>query len=242
MSLKDKLLLSLKSKKGNALLLATATAIAASFSVYFFVAITALSQEQKERIAHLYNAYQMGLGVEALLDGANKNEDRIKASDGEKSQDIDKAVGDKFKNGTEVTLKTLIEENVIRAAPDPTASAIKKEETPYDITATTVKIDHLDGSGNVIDSSGGSTSVAGLRLLVNLAGTMNISSAKNIADKGDNNYGTGPFYYIIMDNSSLSSFDVSISSTDHPVGILSGVNGGPQPESSVLLPKSRTSE
>ena len=39
----------LKSDKGNSLLLATASAIAATMGIYFFVSLTALSEDSKQR-------------------------------------------------------------------------------------------------------------------------------------------------------------------------------------------------
>ena len=246
MSLKDKLLLSLKSKKGNALLLATATAIAASFSVYFFVAISALSQEQKERIAHLYNAYQMGLSISGHLDGTSQDLDRIiPESDTNKdkavsSADIDKAVGDAFKNTTRVKLSDMVGANLIRIANDPTQSNIQDADVAYDVENSTVLITHLGDSSAEL-SAGATDKVRGLKLLVNLAGTKNAAENKGDKDPSGYDFGTGAFFYIIMDTgpSAVSSMTETISSTAHPVGILSAVSGGPQPETSVLLPSKR---
>ena len=69
MGLKKRLQFLLKSTKGNALLLATAGAIAATFSVYFFVSISTLSDDSKQRVTHLYNAYQMAISVKGKING-----------------------------------------------------------------------------------------------------------------------------------------------------------------------------
>ena len=54
----------LSNKEGNALLMLAATAISSVFAIYFFVAITALNQADKERITHLKNAYEMGIALQ----------------------------------------------------------------------------------------------------------------------------------------------------------------------------------
>ena len=57
----------LRNKKGNMQLLVVAGAIFSSMAIYFFVTLTAIDQEMKEKTAHLYNAYQMGISINALI-------------------------------------------------------------------------------------------------------------------------------------------------------------------------------
>ena len=105
MSLKAKILKMLNSKKGNALLLATAGAIAATFSVYFFVSLTTLSEDSKQRVAHLYNAYQMGQSLKAKIDGADINQARLGSGT---ENDIEAPIDDLFHNGNFITLAQMV--------------------------------------------------------------------------------------------------------------------------------------
>ena len=108
MSLKQRLLKLLKSKKGNALLLATAGAIAATFSVYFFVSLTTLSEDSKQRVAHLYNAYQMGQALKAKIDGADINQARLGSST---EAGLNSPIDDIFHNGEFITLKQMVKKS-----------------------------------------------------------------------------------------------------------------------------------
>ena len=108
MSLRCKLLTMLKSKKGNALLLATAGAIAATFSVYFFVSLTTLSEDSKQRVAHLYNAYQMGQSLKAKIDGADTNQARLGTAN---EDDIEAPIDDVFHNGKYISLAVMVKKS-----------------------------------------------------------------------------------------------------------------------------------
>ena len=57
----------LYNKEGNALMLVTASAIIGIMGIYFFISITTISQKDKERVAHLYNAYTMGISIDELV-------------------------------------------------------------------------------------------------------------------------------------------------------------------------------
>ena len=106
--LKNKILNFLNSKKGNALLLATAGAIAATFSVYFFVSLTTLSEDSKQRVAHLYNAYQMGQSIKAKIDGADINQARLGAGD---EDQIEAPVNELFHNGNFIKLSEMVKKS-----------------------------------------------------------------------------------------------------------------------------------
>ena len=62
MSVKEKLLSYLKGKKETHCYYPSQQLLQQRLA-YFFVAITALSETNKIRVTHLYNAYQMGLAV-----------------------------------------------------------------------------------------------------------------------------------------------------------------------------------
>jgi len=230
MSLKYRLLETLKSKKGNALLLATAAAISATFSVYFFVSITTMSKEAKQRVTHLYNAYTMGISVEGKINGTDLDktyfEDKLPINELH-------ALVTPFKNNDFVSLQTMVDEIVIVAADDPTATDRLGEKIPYDLANSGVLIKYIDDSGNVIaDGAADSTKVTGVHLFVNLAGTTNA-----VALGGNAPYVDGePFYYILMDDATAGTGQAATIDTKFTDGILSAIDGGPQPATSVLLP------
>ena len=233
MCLKDRLLHMLKSKKGNALLLATAGAIAATFSVYFFVSLTTLSEDSKQRVAHLYNAYQMGQSLKGKIDGADINQARLGSGT---EDDIEAPIDDVFHNGKFIPLKTMVKKAIIIAADDPTATARGGVDTPYDLNNSGVLIKYADAAGAVIAAtetgSASDTIVADVQLFVNLAGTPDTASNTPYAD-GE------PFYYILMDadTAGLTADDHTVDLVQFPAGILATNEGGPQAEVSVVLPQ-----
>lgn len=233
MSFKLKILSLLKSKQGNALLLATAGAIAATFSVYFFVSLTTLSEDSKQRVAHLYNAYQMGQSIKGKIDGSDINQSRL----GLKTEDdIEAPIDDVFHNGKFINLKTMVKKAIIIAADDPTATARAGVDTSYDLENSGVLIKYADAAGAVIAAtetgSGVATIVSDVHLFVNLAGTPDVDSNTPYAD-GE------PFYYILMDSATagLTADEHTVNLVQFPAGILATNDGGPQAEVSVVLPQ-----
>lgn len=230
MCLKERLLKALKSKQGNALLLATAGAIAATFSVYFFVSITNLSESSKQRVAHLYNAYQMGESIKARIDGADKNATRLTVKT---KKEIENEILEVFHHEKFITLRDMVHNGIIVVGDDPTASQRKSADTPYDLDNSGALIKYVDDAGAAITDD--TAVVNDINLFVNLAGTAD--SENNLP------YGVGePFYYILM--SSTNATGTGLSDTDHTIdlslytaGILSDNQGGPQAEVSVILPQ-----
>ena len=233
MCLKDRLQEMLKSKKGNALLLATAGAIAATFSVYFFVSLTTLSEDSKQRVAHLYNAYQMGQSLKGKINGSDINQDRLGTAN---EDDIEAPIDEVFHNGSVISLATMVKKAIIIAADDPTATVRSGVDTAYDTTNSTVLIKYADGAGAIIPAtatgSGTDTIVADVHLFVNLAGTPDVESNTPYAD-GE------PFYYVLMDSGTagVSAELETIDLDRFPSGILAPDNGGVQAEVSVALPQ-----
>jgi hypothetical protein len=230
--LKNKILNFLNSKKGNALLLATAGAIAATFSVYFFVSLTTLSEDSKQRVAHLYNAYQMGQSIKAKIDGADINQARLGSGD---EDQIEAPINELFHNGNFIKLSEMVKKAVIIVSDDPTATARKGYDIGYDTENSGVLIKFAAADGNVIQPDQGDaddTIVADVHLFVNLAGTADTDANAPYVD------GT-PFYYILMDATTAGLADSleTINSTIYPTGILATNGGGPQAEVSVILPQ-----
>jgi hypothetical protein len=233
MNLKQKCLHLLRSKKGNALLLATAGAIAATFSVYFFVSLTTLSEDSKQRVAHLYNAYQMGQSLKGKIDGADINQARLGSGT---EDDIEAPIDDVFHNGKYIDLRTMVKKAIIIAADDPTATSRSGTDTSYDLDNSGVLIKYADAAGAVIAAtetgSATDTIVSDVHLFVNLAGTPDAASNSPYTD-GE------PFYYILMDSDTagLTADDHTVNLTQFPTGILATNDGGPQAEVSVVLPQ-----
>jgi len=220
----------IKSKKGNSLLLATVGAISATFGAYFFVAITTLSEDNKQRVTHLYNSYTIGVAVEAKINGTDESKTRLNNT--EIREDIEEQINLVFHDGSFITLQDMIDHNIIAVGDDPTATDRLNDDTPYDLENSGALITYVDAVGDVI-AEGDSTPVDDVLLLVNLAGTADAIDASNAPyTAGD------PFYYVLMDDSQMTTtgLDTTID-TDTYNSILSSVNGGPQAETSVILPQ-----
>jgi len=246
MSLRKRLQFLLKSKKGNALLLATAGAIAATFSVYFFVSISTLSDDSKQRVTHLYNAYQMALSVKGKINGDSMQANKL---DGTNVEDgIEDSLDPLFHNGSFITLKEMVIASIIIVQMDPTTTSERGEKIPYDVNNSGVLIKYANSTDDVITPSDENRSIADranlakvhdLHLFVNLAGTTDIDSRSNGPyEVGD------PFYYVVMASDGdtersdgLTDDLKTVNLTQFPTGMLATNQGGPQAETSVILPQ-----
>ena len=217
-------------KKGNGLLLATATAIASTMGIYFFVSLTSLSEDSKQRVAHLYNAYIIGQSIKNVISGAPENKDYFSKSEQISAFKHLLRLDESFHNGEFVALKTLIEKQVILDSLDSTATARSGTETSYDTSNTGGRMQFLAEDGSIITNSSGL--VADVAILVNMAGVSDPTSNAPYVD-GE------PFFYIIMDTNgpSVNGASATIDATLHATGILSNVDGGIQAEQSVILPQ-----
>ena len=221
------------SRKGNSLLLATASAITATVGIYFFVFITSLSEDNKQRVTHLYNAYQMGISVQEKISGKDlkRNYFNPKRKKFLKQKQLHRRLNDSLHNGNFITLQDMIDLSLIVDAPDPTASAENSTESSYDLTNSGMLIIYLDIDGNEVTND--QTRVHNVSLFVNLAGN-------TYENRNAPYYDGDPFYYILMDPSqdATSGYQTTIDvQTKHITGILSNVDNGPQAETSVLLPQ-----
>jgi hypothetical protein len=220
----------LTNRAGNSLLLTTASAIGATMAIYFFVSLTALSEDSKQRVSHLYNAYIMGQSIHNVIRGGNENRDYF--SDGKTLSAFRHLLRLKsdFHNGEFVTLQTLIDLSIILDTLDATATSRSGTDTRYNTTSSGARIRYLDINGNVITNS--SSMVHDVALFINLAGTSDANSNAPYAD-GD------PFFYILMDptESSATGYAATVDIAVHSNGVLSSVDGGLQAEKSVLLPQ-----
>ena len=246
MGLKKRLQFILKSTKGNALLLATAGAIAATFSVYFFVSITTLSDDSKQRVTHLYNAYQMAISVKGKINGDSVQKNYL---DGESCEDdIEDVLDPLFHNGSFITLSEMMIANIIVVQDDPTTTAERGDKIPYDTANSGVLIKFANVSDEVIpptaenrtnDERAGLARVHDLHLFVNLAGATDIDSRSNGPyTDGD------PFFYIVMASDTdtgrtdgLTDDLKTVDLTQFPTGMLATNQGGLQAETSVILPQ-----
>jgi hypothetical protein len=227
MSVKEKLLSYLKGKKGNALLLSVAAAIAATFGTYFFVAITALSETNKIRVTHLYNAYQMGLAVSAKIDGKDQNLNRV-TNGLHTVETLEAQLMAEFHNGEFITLQEMVDADVLAIGTDPTYGS---DNIPYDATLSGAEITFADANGAAIGDT--TTQVAEILVAVNLAGTPNASITDTTTYAT-----TDPFYYVVMSTTAGGALtgDAVLTATIPSSETISILRGTPQAEGSVLLP------
>lgn len=181
MSLKTRLLKMLKSKKGNSLLIAASVAISATMGIYYFNVLVGINQIERDRITHLYNAYQMGAAVKGILNDVNKTNDAlgklsVKEIFESKSAFQPTSGNTNLAEGY-LTLREMIANNVITIGLDPTISRlVPTSNASYDIDASGVEIVWLDeNGGSVIDAGCELDSctdvVDSVAVKVNLAGT-----------------------------------------------------------------------
>ena len=125
-----------KGEKGSSKNLIILTG-ASLVSGYLFQAITLANIQEQEREAHYYNATQMAVTLEAKI------QERMSVL----SSDTKETVLEGFLRGSdghafaqEYTLSVLEELNMIKVAPDATATRINGDETNYDSSATKVQV------------------------------------------------------------------------------------------------------
>ena len=244
MSLKKRLLKLLKGKKGNALLLATAGAIAATFSVYFFISLTTLSADSKQRVAHLYNAYQMGISINALLKNRIFTKGQLQVSYQDETgenrftkEDFEKYV--QMEPDSVFRLLDLVNDEILLDSRDPTMSRLKSAPTSYDREKTTIKvvfdmvIDHYNEHGDAMKK------VVGVKYFVNLAGQSVPASSK----LGNAPYEAGePFYYLVSyadEDAGLTHNDITLQDSGVMFdGVLDTQTFGVGPQASrvIILP------
>ena len=227
----------LNSKKGNALLFTMVAAIVASMGTFLFVSVASINDAQKQRIAHLYNAYKMAEGITGKVSGTAFDENHL---DGEESYDgLLVKIGESFTENAFITLRELITVSAIFVPDnDPTPEMLHGDANaaPYDLENSGVRINYIDKDGNGITLTNAKSEdkVAGVKVLVNLAGTTDIGTSKQATNHP---YAAdAPFYYVLMDNASGSKAADGLAAAlltiddDH---ILSAIIS---PEMSVVIP------
>ena len=201
----------ISNKKGNMQLLVMASAIVATMGIYLFVSLTSMDQELKEKTAHLYNAYQMGISINALIKNRifTKGQLQVTYQDEDGENRFSKDEFQKYvqmESDTIFTLAQMINDELVLDARDPTATRMNAANTNYDRQNTTIKvifdmvIDHFDENGDAIKK------VVGVKYLVNLAG-----EPVNNDAIGNAPYENGtPFYYLV----SYEDTDAGLSQND----------------------------
>ncbi|MEK9727301.1 MAG: hypothetical protein VW397_04240 [Candidatus Margulisiibacteriota bacterium] len=242
--LKNKFFYFIKCKKGNALLLMITSTIVATFGIFFFTSLTTLDRESQERVAHLYNAYQMGIATNEMIQNRlfTKGKLEIDFVDNHGNYNYTEDEFEIFieiQDGTILTLREMIKDDMITDADDPTATRLQYEPTSYDRTNSTLKIvfdmviDSYDSNGNVVKK------VAGINYLVNLAGY----EVPSYSDYTNSPYNPGePFYYLVSyadSDANLGENDITLKLNDVKFkGVLdTNTHGsGPQPDKVIILP------
>lgn len=234
----------LSKKKGNAQLLVVAGAVFATMGIYFFVSLTSLDQESKERTAHLYNAYQMGISINALIKNRifTKGQLEVSYQDETGNNRFTKEEFEKYvqlNSDTTFTLAEMINDEILMDSRDPTATRINAAPTTYDRNNTKVKvmfdmvIDHYNEYGDAIKK------VVGVKYFVNLAGQP-VPNSTGISNAPYEN--NEPFYYLVSyadEEAGLTQNDITL----QEAGIIyDGVldtktfGVGPQANRVILLP------
>ena len=229
MSLYQRLNTFLSSKKGNALLFTMVAAIMASMGGYLFVALTDINDAQKQKIAHLYNAFKMGEGTRGFINGVQINESRF----GNESYGtiIDK-VGAKYDHDSFIKLSELVKDGIIFIPEyDPTPVLEHDREHTYNLDLSGVTVQYLDEDGNEIDpATGGETTVDDVNVLVNLAGT---PDAVNNAPFTS----ATAFYYVLMDKTTADAGYASGADVALKINVATILSPGLAPETSVRIPR-----
>jgi hypothetical protein len=220
----------LQRKRGNSLLLSTASTITATVGIYFFVVLLSISDDNKQRIAHLYNAYIIGQSIQNVIRGGPENKDYFSDSQQLSAFRHLLRLDESFHNGEFITLKKLIQKEVILDSLDPTATSRFGKDIGYDQDNTGARIRFLASDGSIIYNS--SSLVADVAIFVNLAGTSDAISNAPYPD-GE------PFFYIVMDPTgpNANGASTTIDTNVHKKGILSNEEDGIQAEQSVILPQ-----
>jgi hypothetical protein len=220
----------LQRKRGNSLLLSTASTITATVGIYFFVVLLSISDDNKQRIAHLYNAYIIGQSIQNVIRGGPENKDYFSDSQQLSAFRHLLRLDESFHNGEFITLKKLIQKEVILDSLDPTATSRFGIDVNYDEDNSGARIRFLASDGSIIYNS--SSLVADVAIFVNLAGTSDAISNVPYPD-GE------PFFYIVMDPTgpNANGASTTIDTNVHKKGILSNEEDGIQAEQSVILPQ-----
>ena len=218
----------LQRKTGNSLLLSTASTITATVGIYFFVVLLSISDDNKQRIAHLYNAYIIGQSIQNVIRGGPENKDYFSDSQQLSAFRHLLRLDESFHNGEFITLKKLIQKEVILDSLDPTATSRFGIDVNYDEDNSGARIRFLASDGSIIYNS--SSLVADVAIFVNLAGTSDAISNIPYPD-GE------PFFYIVMDPTgpNANGTSTTIDTNVHKKGILS--TDGIYAEQSVILPQ-----
>lgn len=231
-------------QKGNANLFFLAALLLSTMFTYYFVVVLNITDEDKERIAHFYNAYKMAEGVQNsitntfLLKGVS--EVTFKDEDGNlrfTKEEFERII--KMDNGAIFTLERLVADQMVSARQDKTAERLGGGTRYYDAKNTKIKvvfdmaIDHYDQNGDA------QKKVREVRYYVNLAG----DSATEYDVTTNKPYEEGsPFYYLVgFADESAGLTDDHISLQKNGVifnGMLDTVTGGngPNPLFTVRLP------
>lgn len=205
----------LSEKKGNSQLLILAGATFATMAIYFFVSLTSMDQETKERTAHLYNAYQMGISINALLKNRifTKGQLSVSYQDENGNNRFTKEEFEKYvqmDSDTIFTLGELVNDQLLTDSRDPTATRQNSAPTAYDRENSKIKvvfdmvIDHYNENGDAIKK------VVGVKYFVNLAG-QTVPDHTGISNAPYEN--NEPFYYLVSyadEDAGLTHSDITL--------------------------------
>ena len=171
-------------QKGNAMLIASATTVAATMGIFFFANIQTTSLKNRERSAHLYNASVMAIAMQEYINAhlgtqpypKNKllNNGLGQYTETELSATVN------INNYEVLALENLEENGYVISHNDPTAQRELGLTKGYDTKASKIKIEFKLDENNKVES---------IVYLVNLAGS--------IYDKNEPYNSNEPFFYLV---------------------------------------------
>lgn len=234
-----KVLKYLNSVKGNIAIGTLITLVGAFLTGFLFNSLENLTSEQKQRIGHMSNVFEMARALKNHVEGLayspvdGKNFDinnsqtigyealmkTLGCTDaGSSNYDIDDC---EFGHGQSISLNTLIDLGVMIPGNDKTATIAFDTDTAYDGTKSIAQVKYVTAAGDEVTSN--TSVIADVQILVNLAASVSYESP-SIKDELQASYSDGntegEFYYFISVTDStyttqyMSTIDVLDEGTD----------------------------
>ena len=184
----------IKEQKGNAMLIASATTVAATMGIFFFANVQTTSIKNRERSAHLYNASVIAIAMQEYINAhlGTQAYPKNKLINNNTTQYTSEELTDviSISNYDVLSLETLEENGYVISHNDPTAQRELGLTKGYDKKATKLKIEFKLDENNNVES---------IIYLVNLAGSIYEQNQPYNANE--------PFFYLVSFNDDIGNGD-----------------------------------
>lgn len=181
-------------QKGNALLFATVTTLAATMGIFFFASIKTMSTKSRERAAHLYNASVMAIAMQeyinAYLGTQPYPKNKLLHNGLGQYTETDLSAIVNINNFDVLSLEDLEKNGYVISHTDPTAQRELGLTKEYDTKATKIKIEFKIDENNNVES---------IVYLVNLAGSIYYQNEPYESNE--------PFFYLVSFTDDVGSGD-----------------------------------